>query len=415
MTDLFYKAYEDRHRGSRELIKSRLRAYLPFLKPLATARGPATAFDLGCGRGEWLELLGEAGFDATGVDLDEGMLSECGKRGLDARRGDALTTLRALPDNCKTLVSAFHVVEHMPFDDMRTLVEESLRVLAPGGLLILETPNSENLMVGAYEFYKDPSHTRPVPWELLQFVVEHAGFQRNAVLRLQERPELRNGANIRLINVLGGVSPDYAVVAQKNADGELLSLLDQAFSFHYGLSLESLAQRYDAQFDKRLAAIEAVAAQSETRAAQAAQQAQDRINQLEQRLAQLDAQLHAQLDAVYRSNSWRVTAPLRALGSQASRIRAAMRGNALAVAARRGVKSVLRKFGHAVQRNPTLRQAALGLLNRMPGLKRRLHGIIYAAGDASAVMPTQREPEYLPPRAMGIYTELKKMMGRETS
>src|SRR5437763_8718032 len=82
----FYRAFEDRYRGAREIIKDRLRAYARFTDPLLGLPRPAglapAALDLGCGRGEWLELLGEAGFAARGVDLDDGMLAACRERGL---------------------------------------------------------------------------------------------------------------------------------------------------------------------------------------------------------------------------------------------------------------------------------------------------------------------------------------------
>ena len=81
MSDGFYRAFEDLHRGSRELIKGRQRVYAPFIAPLQQHYGHVPAIDLGCGRGEWLELLTEAGFDAQGVDLDDGKLEDCRTRG----------------------------------------------------------------------------------------------------------------------------------------------------------------------------------------------------------------------------------------------------------------------------------------------------------------------------------------------
>ena len=90
MTTQFYRAFEDRYRGSREVIKSRLRTYQPFLGALLARYPGAPALDLGCGRGEWLELLTEQGFRARGVDLDAGMLAACLERGLDASHADAL-------------------------------------------------------------------------------------------------------------------------------------------------------------------------------------------------------------------------------------------------------------------------------------------------------------------------------------
>lgn len=245
MTVPFYRAYEDRYRGARELITQRLRAYEPFLTPMAPHDAPAAALDLGCGRGEWLELLGELGFQARGVDLDEGMLEACRERGLNAVSGDALATLRDCPDGSLALVSAFHLVEHIPFDAVSELISQSLRALRPGGLLIMETPNSENLVVGASTFYSDPSHLRPLPPTLLSFATEHAGFARQHVLRLQEATELRGTGPVSLFDVLGGVSPDYSVVAQKAAPASELAPFDPAFAASYGIDLHTLAQRYD--------------------------------------------------------------------------------------------------------------------------------------------------------------------------
>ena len=86
----FYRAFEDIHRGSRELILDRLAVYLPFLEPLKVLEANPAAIDLGCGRGEWLELIISAGFSALGVDLDEGMLDGCRAHGLPAEHNDCL-------------------------------------------------------------------------------------------------------------------------------------------------------------------------------------------------------------------------------------------------------------------------------------------------------------------------------------
>jgi SAM-dependent methyltransferase len=245
MSAPFYRAFEDRYRGSREDIKRRLTAYRPFLPPLAQALAPARALDLGCGRGEWLELLAESGYQAEGVDLDDGMLAACRARGLNVRTADAIATLREAADDSLALISAFHVVEHIPFEAVRELIVQALRVLRPGGLLILETPNPENLVVGSNTFYLDPSHERPLPPPLLAFAAEHAGFGRHLVVRLQEAPGLLETPRLNLQDVLGGASPDYAVVAQKDGPADVMAGFDAAFGAEYGLSLERLAQRYD--------------------------------------------------------------------------------------------------------------------------------------------------------------------------
>jgi SAM-dependent methyltransferase len=245
--DSFYRAFEERYRGARELIRSRLQAYLPFIEPLRLNETEVRAVDLGCGRGEWLELLQEAGFDAHGVDLNEGMLAACRENGLQVTRGDAIRYLRELPDQSQVIVSGFHIAEHLPFTDLRLLVQQALRVLKPGGLLILETPNPENMRVGATSFYLDPTHQHPLPPGLLSFLPEYYGFARVKVIRLQESPELIQADTVTLNDVLGGVSPDYAVIAQKTADEARMTATGHAFEAEYGLTLESLVERFDSQ------------------------------------------------------------------------------------------------------------------------------------------------------------------------
>ena len=98
MSDNFYRAFEDKHRGSRELIKSRLEIYLPFIEKIKEIQPKPKTIDLGCGRGEWLELLSENDCEAQGIDLDDGMLQACTQRGFDVQRQDALEALRNLDD-----------------------------------------------------------------------------------------------------------------------------------------------------------------------------------------------------------------------------------------------------------------------------------------------------------------------------
>ncbi|WP_426143416.1 class I SAM-dependent methyltransferase [Pseudomonas sp. DWP3-1-2] len=253
----FYRAFEDRHRGSRELIRERQQAYLPFIKPLTEMYSECKALDLGCGRGEWLEILQQTGFEPLGIDLDQGMLEACVELGLPVELDDALGALRKLPDDSQALVSGFHIAEHIPFDDLKILVAEALRVLKPAGLLILETPNAENLVVGAQNFYLDPTHERPIPHLLLSFLTEFSGFNRTKLMRLHEPSVLAEGGPVGLMDVLGGASPDYAIVAQKVAPDEQLATFDEAFRRDYGLALDILAQRYDAGVEARIAGLDA--------------------------------------------------------------------------------------------------------------------------------------------------------------
>ena len=241
----FYRAFEDRFRGARETIKKRVEVYLPFVLPLLKVHDKQNALDLGCGRGEWLELLQENGFEALGVDLDQGMLQACHERGLPVTQAEAVSYLKTMDDESCSIISGFHIAEHIPFEALGELVAEALRVLRPGGLLILETPNPENLVVGTSGFYMDPTHRQPLPPQLLCFLPEYYGFENTKILRLQEPVDLTARKNITLLDVLGGVSPDYAVVAQKKAELEVMRHFKDAFKRDYGVKLDDLTQAYN--------------------------------------------------------------------------------------------------------------------------------------------------------------------------
>lgn len=246
MSNGFYKAFEDRFRGSREMIKERLRAYLAFAEPFKRiTTGKLKVLDIGCGRGEWIELMIESGFDAYGIDLDEGMLADCYEKSLPAKKGDAISFIKALENDSHIIVSAFQVVEHIFFEDLNGLVKEALRILIPGGLLIMETPNPENIIVATKNFYLDPTHKRPIPPELLSFLPEYHGFERVKVLRLRESINISKDDRHNLYNVINGVSPDYSVIAQKRAPCEILVMFDKEFEEEYSFGLEALATQYD--------------------------------------------------------------------------------------------------------------------------------------------------------------------------
>ena len=289
MSDDFYRTFEDKHRGSRELIKSRLRVYLPFVEPLKNLDPDATALDLGCGRGEWLELTKELGLNVHGIDLDNGMLLACKELDLSVETGDAISYLEKLADESQTVISAFHVVEHIAFEHLQLLVSEAIRVLKPGGLLIMETPNPENIVVATRNFYLDPTHQRPIPPELLSFLPEFYGFSRIKIIRLQESEDVVNRADLTLQDVLSGASPDYAVVAQKAAVENVMSQLDTPFKNEYGLSLENLTGRYQSQISARF------------------EQAESKVQQAEMKAEQA----HQMLADIANSRSWRITKPLR--------------------------------------------------------------------------------------------------------
>ena len=243
MSDQFYRAFEEKFRGPRGLIQQRLEVYLPFVQPVCAAYPEALVLDLGCGRGEWLELLQKNSIAAMGVDLDTGMLEACQQINLKVQCQDALESLKQLQDGIASVVSAFHLVEHLPFDRVKDLVAECHRVLKPGGLLIMETPNPENFMVATHNFYLDPTHLRPIPPDLLAFVPEYLGYESVKILRLQETAGVKTHPNLSMLDVLTGASPDYAVVAQKAGHTALKQSLQALFDQAFGISGYALLER----------------------------------------------------------------------------------------------------------------------------------------------------------------------------
>jgi SAM-dependent methyltransferase len=367
MSELFYKAFEEKFRGSREIVKSRLQVYLPFIQPVFKAFPLYQTLDLGCGRGEWLELLTEQGFNAKGVDLDDGMLQDCRERGLQVETSDALTYIQTLPEESVSIVSGFHIAEHLSFNVLMQLVEEAKRVLVPGGLLILETPNPENISVGTHSFYIDPTHEKPVPPELLSFLPEHYGYSRFKVLRLQDTEQLRVEPNPRLINVFNGVSPDYAVVAQTQGVPLLMEALSPAFEQNFGLTLHTLAERFQESLNQRLNFIEAQAQLASDRATQSEAQAQrssERAVLAETRAlnAEVLAQQYAsQLVVFYKNNSLSISIPLPWTLQQLRRLRE----HGLKFFFKSFAKKVLGRLISFVMSRPLLKKWSKKIANRL--------------------------------------------------
>ncbi|PZS00295.1 MAG: hypothetical protein DLM67_01895, partial [Candidatus Nephthysia bennettiae] len=224
--DAFYEAHQERFRGSREFVRRRLEIYLPQVQSVAGADHPVV--DLGPGRGEWLALLRDRGIAAYGVDVNSSFVAGAAEIGLDVRHQDAVEHLRSLPDGSLAAVTAFHLVEHLSPAALIELVDNALRALRPGGLLILETPNPLNLKVGAASFHLDPTHVRPIHPLFLEFVLENRGFAevRTAMvnapgeppLEVAVSPDASSGTLSRVAELLNEaffVGMDYAVVGRR--------------------------------------------------------------------------------------------------------------------------------------------------------------------------------------------------------
>ena len=225
-----YLAFEDLHRGTREEIKRRQSVYLPHFKLAVGEQAPL--LDLGCGRGEFLELCREAGLPARGVDVNPAMVAACREQGLEVAAADALTYLRALPAASLGGILLSQVIEHLTLDQLSELVALCAGKLAPGGVLIAETINPQSLSTFAGAFYVDLTHTKPVHPEAARFMWRWAGLGEVEILYLsalgpeQQLEQLAGGVgapevagafnrNVSRLNQLIYGPLDYAVVGRK--------------------------------------------------------------------------------------------------------------------------------------------------------------------------------------------------------
>jgi SAM-dependent methyltransferase len=226
LDDAVYVAFENRFRGSRDEVRERLRGYVPLFATLSPVA------DLGCGRGEFLELLREADVDAMGAESNSQAARLCRDRGLSVSETDLLSFLSVRPDASLGGVFAAQVAEHLPPAVLLALLRESHRVLRPGGLLLLETVNPRSV-VGFLEVYnRDLTHERPLHPDTLSFLAAAAGFgdvrvelrspvEADALLQpvpaegLPERAVAALNENVARLNALLYGPQEYALLARR--------------------------------------------------------------------------------------------------------------------------------------------------------------------------------------------------------
>ena len=165
-----YAGFEERFRGPEATIRARQEFYIPYFKDCRRV------LDLGCGRGEFLELLKELDVTGSGVDLNPDAISACRAKNIEARQADIFDFLSGQPDQSFDGIFCAHVVEHLASESLPSLVDLAARKLTPGGLFALETPNPACLAIFAGDFYLDPTHQKPVPSLQLDFYLQEAGF-----------------------------------------------------------------------------------------------------------------------------------------------------------------------------------------------------------------------------------------------
>ncbi len=200
-----YFAFESRMRGTTAGVRERQRAYVDDF------RGLEPVLDLGCGRGEFLGLLHDAGIEGRGVDADPDMVAFARGEGLDVEQADVLAHLESLPDSSLGGVFAAQLVEHLPAPALLRLLELAARKLRPGGLLVAETINPLSPLA-LRNYFADLTHAQPLVPETLALLAQQAGFP-HAETRFLNAPERPDGVDERVAEIL--FAPlDYAILAR---------------------------------------------------------------------------------------------------------------------------------------------------------------------------------------------------------
>lgn len=207
---LDYLRFADRFRGSEEYVRTKQQFYVEEF------RGCQSVLDVGCGRGEFLEVLREADIPAQGIDLSAEFVAVCRAKQLAAQQADLFEYLASSPAAFDGIFCS-QVIEHLSPASLPEFVRLAAGALSRGGLLAVETPNPECLAIFASHFYLDPTHTRPVPAPLMSFYLEEAGFGRIEVHPLspavESMPALAELPEGFRREFFGGL--DYAILARR--------------------------------------------------------------------------------------------------------------------------------------------------------------------------------------------------------
>ena len=226
-----YVGFEDRFRGSQDEIRARIEPYV------AMFRGASDVLDVGCGRGEFLDLLRADGTTARGLDLNHEMVEVCRERGLDVSEGDLLGYLDSLPDGSLGGLIAIQVVEHLEPAYLMRALDLAYHKLRPGSRIVLETINPACWFAFFASYIRDLTHVRPIHPETLQYLLTASGFERATIEwrspypvaeKLQpvapaadsESPAVKDlrdtiNANVERLNGLLFTHMDYAAVGVK--------------------------------------------------------------------------------------------------------------------------------------------------------------------------------------------------------
>ena len=215
MKSNLYLEFENQFRGKSEAINSHFSCYDSLIELITDKNKIPKMIDIGCGRGEWLKRYQNKFTECYGIELDSKMIELCRDSGLNVIEGDAIQSLSKLSNNSISVITIFHMIEHMKYEKLFELINECYRVLNDKGVLIIETPSIDNLLVSSKLFYADPTHINPINPDTFIFFLEKFGFNKGNYYYIHPGP-LKNANPLKITRILNGVAQDILFVATKS-------------------------------------------------------------------------------------------------------------------------------------------------------------------------------------------------------
>jgi len=247
----FYFDFENKFRGNREAIMKQFSSYDKLVEKVVENNSFNRFVDIGCGRGEWVEKWKDKVEDTIGIECDAKMIDVCRSNGLNVIEGNATDIISKFKDHSISLVTIFHVIEHLDHKQLIELLEQIERVLTNEGVLIMETPSIDNLIVSTKMFYLDHTHINHINPDGIKFSMENLGLKFVKYFYIHGGA-LQNSSPLKITRLLNGVAQDLLIVSTKSKSlYEKLFVQDTSIEDDFQIAITTLdaAVEHDLQFE----------------------------------------------------------------------------------------------------------------------------------------------------------------------